>query len=342
MVDIENYDHPTHPMKDIKTVALPLMFSRGCPFNCCFCSSHSVHGKKVRYNSIDRIKSDVMHLINDFGMNTIAVWDDNFFADKQKALELLDFFSSLNLVIEFSNSLPVYRIDEDMALALKRAGVDVVSLAIESGNDRVLREIIHKPLKLEMVPSAIEILRKHDFYIHGLFIIGFPGETLEDIEISMEFIQESKINWAHIFVASPLPGSELMEKCIEGGYLDSNNVENIVFMKGNISTENWTSRDIERIQQYNTIKKDFVNNLDMIEEKWERALRNFRFVIDSHYENPFAYYYSAKCLEKLNEKGMASEYYNRCRSILDTNEGYRELWKRFQNEGVVFDPVMVM
>lgn len=339
LLELQKYDHHSKPQSDIDIIAAPLMFSRGCPFNCCFCASHSVHGKRVRWNSLERIEHDLREVVRDYNVNAVEVWDDNFFVDKEKAIRLMALFKELHLFVDFSNSLPVYQIDDTIASMLKEGGIEVVSLAIESGNPRVLREIIHKPLKLEMVPKAIEILRKYDFYIQGLFVIGFPGETLEDIEITMEFIHNCKLNWVNIFVASPLPGSELMEKCIEGGYLDIDSVANIAFTKGSISTEHWSAHDIEEIQQYNTIKKDFVNNQDMKDGNWERALKNFGYVIDANYENPFAYYYAAKCCGKLCDKNSAEKYYDCCRKIIETNVGYRKLWNQFISEGVSFYPV---
>ena len=124
-----------------------------------------------------------------------------------------------------------------------------------------------------------------------------------------------------------------------GGYLDIDSVASIAFTKGSISTEHWSAHDIEEIQQYNTIKKDFVNNQDMIDKKWERALKNFGFVIDAHYENPFAFFYAARCLENLNDNSKAKEYYDHCRQIIDSNVGYRRLWNRFVSEGVDLSPV---
>ena len=78
----------------------------------------------------------------------------------------------------------------------------------------------------------------------------------------------------------------------------------------------------------------------MIDEKWDRALKNFEFVIDAHYENPFAFFYSAKCLEKLGDQKKALEYYKKCKSIIETNVGYRKLWDRFVKEGISFVPIL--
>lgn len=176
LVEFEKYSSHAHAQVDKKVISIPLMFSRGCPFRCCFCASHSIHGKRVRYNSLERIRADIKLFSDKYHVNTITVWDDNFFVDKEQAVALLDYFMELNMTVEFVNGFPVYRMDDDMACRLKRSGIDVVTLAIESGNPRVLKDIIHKPLKLEMVPRAIECLKRQGIYVKGLFVIGFPGK----------------------------------------------------------------------------------------------------------------------------------------------------------------------
>ena len=247
LIEFEKYSGHAHAQLEEKLIAMPLMFSRGCPFNCCFCASHSIHGKKVRYNSLERIKSDVRIFAEKYHMNVITVWDDNFFVDKAQAIALLDYFMELNLTVEFVNGFPVYRMDDEMAKRLKMSGIDVVTLAIESGSPRVLKDIIHKPLTLDMVPKAIACLNKYDIYVKGLFVIGFPGETMDDIQMTMDFMHEQQLNWIDIFIASPLPGSELYEVSKAGGYLKNDNLDTCDFWSGNIETEHFNAEDIERI-----------------------------------------------------------------------------------------------
>lgn len=272
-------------------------------------------------------------------MNTITVWDDNFFVDKDQAINLLGFFQELDLTIEFLNGFPMYQMDDEMARYLKMLGIDVVTLAIESGNPKVLKDIIHKPLKLEMVPKAIQSLRKYDIYIKGLFVIGFPGETLDDIQITMDFIHNSGLNWIDIFIASPLPGSELYDICKSGGYLKNSVLDTNGFWSGNIETEHFKSEEIEEIQVYNTIKKDFVNNLDMQNENWERALINFEYVINANHKNPFAYYYAARAAKKLGRLEKIAKYYNEYKYIREKSENWEAIFQRFIDESVEFSAI---
>lgn len=336
LIEFEKYNSHAHSQVEKKVIAAPLMFSRGCPFNCCFCASHSVHGKLVRYNSLERIKEDVRLFVDKYGVNTITVWDDNFFVDKVQAIALLDYFMELNLTVEFVNGFPVYRMDDDMAERLKKSGIDVVTLAIESGSPRVLKDIIHKPLKLDMVPSAIACLKKYDIYVKGLFVIGFPGETLEDIQTTMDFIHNSDLNWVDIYIAAPLPGSELYDMCQAGGYLKSNDWDTCDFWSGNIETEFFSAEQIEEIQVYNMIRKDYVNNLDMQNKNWERALINFEYVINANHKNPFAYYYASQAAKKLGRYEKAREYYDAYLDIRKNGKQWKDIFQKFVAESIEF------
>lgn len=339
LLEFEKYSSHAHSQVEKNVVSVPLMFSRGCPFSCCFCASHSIHGKQVRYQSLERIKADIKLFADKYHMNTITVWDDNFFVDKKQAIALLDYFMELNLTVEFVNGFPVYRMDDDMAKQLKLSGVDVVTLAIESGNQKVLKDIIHKPLELEMVPKAIACLKRYDIYVKGLFVIGFPGETLNDIQVTMDFIHNSGLNWVDIFIASPLPGSDLYDMCKAGGYLKSDSLDICDFWQGNIETEFFVAKQIEQIQVYNTIKKDFVNNLDMQTENWKRALINFEYVIHAKHKNPFAYYYAAKAARKLGMMDKADIYYKAYQDIRKNSAEWEVIFQKFIDESVEFERI---
>lgn len=337
LLEFEKYNSHAHAQKEGRVTAVPLMFSRGCPFRCCFCASHSVHGHEVRYNSLERIKSDIKIFAEKYHADTIAVWDDNFFVNKEQAVALLEYFMEMDLAVEFVNGLPVYRMDEDMAECLKMSGIDVVTLAIESGNARVLKDIIHKPLKLEMVPKAIACLHQQGIYVKGLFVIGFPGETMEDIQVTMDFIHNSGLNWVDIFIAQPLPGSELYDVCKAGGYLKQGRIDKGDFWSGNIETEFFAAGQIEEIQLYHTIKKDFVDNWDMRHGNWRRALINFEYVIHAGHKNPFAYYYAAEAAKYLGEEGKAREYYGLYTHIRKNSGEWEGLFQKFEGQSVTFD-----
>jgi len=302
LVEFEKYSGHVHAQTMRRVISAPLMFSRGCPFNCCFCASHSIHGKKVRYNSLDRIIEDIKAAKEKYKVNTLVVWDDNFFVDMNRAYALLDYCEQLDIKFEFANSFPVYRMDENLIMRLKRAGVEVASLAIESGCQRVLNEVMHKGhVKLEMVRKAIELLHKHGFYVKGMFVIGLPGETKAELEETVEFIKTAGLNWVDVFSASPIAGSELYEICKKNNYLDADGAEKYDFYTSCIRTEEFTPEEIEKIQLETVLFTDYVNNWDMKNENYQTAYINFEYVMKSNPDNPFAFYFAGECAGKMGD-----------------------------------------
>ena len=152
----------------------------------------------------------------------------------------------------------------------------------------------------------------------------------------MDFIHNSGLNWIDIFIASPLPGSELYDICKAGGYLKSNDFDMCDYWSGNIETEFFRAKQIEEIQVYNTIKKDFVNNLDMQNENWERALINFEYVINANHKNPFAYYYASKAAKKLGMDDKSEHYYETYLDIRKNSEQWETVFQKFVAESVEF------
>ena len=109
-----------------------LVTSRGCPYNCIFCSTGALHGKKIRYASIESIISHVKHLVSVYGMNILTIYDDQLLANQDRAKEIFRKLAQFNLRVECPNGLSVAFIDDEMATLMKKAGMDTISLAIES------------------------------------------------------------------------------------------------------------------------------------------------------------------------------------------------------------------
>lgn len=122
----------------------------------------------------------------------------------------------------------------------------------------------------------------------------------------------------------------------DGGYLKNENLEDCNFWQGNIETEFFTAAQIEEIQVYNVVKKDFVNNLDIQDKNWERALINFEYVINARHENPFAYYYAAKAAYEIGREDKAGQYYEQYVDIRRNSQEWEKLFQRFQAESVEF------
>lgn len=147
LVDFEQYQkfNRYHGLKEPDSISASIMTSRGCPYRCNFCASHSVHGRKLRYHSPERVLEDIRRLKKTYGVKIILLEDDNFIVNKRNALKILEEISHEGLTLEFPNGLSIMHLDEEIIDALKAAGMKMATLAVESGSERVLSNIIHKP-----------------------------------------------------------------------------------------------------------------------------------------------------------------------------------------------------
>ena len=112
--------------------------TRGCPFNCDFCCNSANPDKTMRYASVDKIIEHVGKLVDDYGMNILTFYDDQILFNKKRAKDLFRKLIPFNLRIECPNGLSVAFIDDELAGLMRKAGMDTVNLAIESGSPYVL------------------------------------------------------------------------------------------------------------------------------------------------------------------------------------------------------------
>lgn len=298
-----------YPTINDKNQNIPVMTSRGCPHSCCFCSSSTVHGKKMRFYSLARVKDDFKHLKDKYGAKTIIVQDDQFLANKKRALEILDILNEFELTAFFPNSLALYMLDRKILTALKSAGVHQLVLAIESGSNRVLREIMHKPLNLSIVKQVANDCRELGIYTDVNILIGLPGETKQDIECSRIFLKTIYANWFRINVATPLIGSEMYDICLKKNYFKGSVIDTN-YKKAVVETEDFTAEYIQEMAYLLNLELNFSENSDFRLGNYEIALKGFENAIKAKSDHAIAYYYAAKCYEKLGDLKKAQQYMN--------------------------------
>lgn len=314
---------------DEKRQNFHVMTSRGCPSRCCFCSSHTVHGRAMRYYSVERVREDFTRLRDVYGARTIVFQDDHLLGNKRRAHEIIKIVKELQLTAVFQNGLALYALDRNMLEALKSAGLNQIVLAVESGSDRVLREIMHKPLDLAIVRRVADDCRELGIYTNVNILIGLPGETKQDIDDARDFLQTINANWFIILCATPLVGSEMLEICLEKGYLTGSYIE-CDYKKAIVATEDFTAEYIqERAYQLN-LELNFVHNSDMRLGDWGMALKGLENAIRAKSDHVLAYYYAAQCHEQLGNDECAREYREKAQQIAATSPFWRRYAEMFQ------------
>lgn len=195
-----------------KYVGMSIMTSRGCPYRCIYCQAVSQWGN-FRMHSAKRVVDEIKYLHNHFGVNGIAIVDDLFIANKKRVDEIVDLLEKEGLLgkIEYLVSGRANLINEELLKKLKKMGVVQISLGFETGSDRLLRYLKKDSVTVEQNFNAAKLIKKSGIKVYGLFMLGSPTETKEEMLETLEFFKKLDIDTASITITCPLPGTELWD-----------------------------------------------------------------------------------------------------------------------------------
>ncbi len=190
--------------------------SRACPYGCIFC--HNMFGKKFRARSPENVVSEMRLLHDKYGVREIHIIDDcfNFELERAKQICRLIIASGLDLKLAFPNGIRGDRLDRELVDLLKAAGVYKLTVGVESGSERV-QKMIRKNIDLEKLKANIEMVAKAGIFVHGFFMMGFPGETAAEIEQTIAFAVSSKLHTAGFALLKPFPKTRVREIAEEMG-----------------------------------------------------------------------------------------------------------------------------
>jgi radical SAM superfamily enzyme YgiQ (UPF0313 family) len=198
---------------------LPIMASRGCDHHCVWCNKN-IHGRAIRPRSVENIVAEVARDVTQFGAREIAVMDDTFNYDIDRAkricIEIHRRFP--DLMINLYHGLRADHIDESLLRVLKACGVHRIVIGVESGNQRVLNKV-GKALVLADVTRAIRLIRRAGIVADGYFMLGLPGDTRASMWDTIRFARDSELDHAYFFVTVPFPGTPLWELVQQHGQL---------------------------------------------------------------------------------------------------------------------------
>lgn len=236
---ISDLDTITYPDRDLLHVSGPwnpkfqsLMTSRGCPYDCHFCSTKDHWGRKFRVHSTEYVVKEFVEIQERFNPKQINVFDDLFIVDKRRALEVLaamrerGFGPGMDLRCSVRSNL----LDDEITESLVATGFRVLMIGLESASPKVLDILNKVPRGAESHWKAMELARKHGALFSGSFILGAPGETREDLQMTFDFIT-SNADVLYDVDFSPLiifPGTEVWRWGVERAGLSEKNLTGVV------------------------------------------------------------------------------------------------------------------
>lgn len=235
--------------------------SRGCRQHCVFCQVDKISGHKFRARSTENILKEIRWLKEKYNIKSIIIDDDNFFTDRDRIVELLNAFIEEGLNLKWKSiATALFHLDDELLELMKKSGCEYMDIAIESGCERILKEIIHKPVDKKKAIAVAKKAKEVGIFVTGNFIVGFPGETWDEIRETLKFAEEIDLDYVKIFNAVPLPNTKLYDLAIEtNSLLPDFDPYNIDWKHGFIQTSEFSVRDLAVLRAY---EWDRINFLD--------------------------------------------------------------------------------
>ena len=323
LIDVEKYRSKNNVVAYFKT--------RGCPFKCTFCSEPALHGADMRYASVDKIIDHVSMLCSKYGANVLTFYDDQLLLNVPRIKELLRRLIPFKLRLEAPNGVTAVFIDDEMAMLMREAGFDSISLAVESGSDYVLRNIINKPLRIPKLRKVVKSLRKAGIFIQAFFVIGMPGEEKEHRQESYDLIQELDLDWASFSIASPVRGSQLYAQAKQNGWLQDNfGVGKLLHNSYQMNIPGVDSKSIVDDAYRMNIKWNFVNNRALRLGDYITAKKLFLEVTERTADHAFGYWYLSIANERLGFPDEAKKAKLKAKNIIENSEKWSDWQKEFK------------
>jgi len=196
-----------------------IMTSRGCPNRCVFCASCNFWGHKFRKRSVQNIIEEMRLLIKEYHIEEFQFSDDTLTLDRKRMKTLCKEMVPLNINWCTPNGVFINSLDEELLELMRASGCYQVTLSVESASPRVLKEIIRKSVNLQRLPALTRKAHQLGISTHATFVMGFPDQTLEEIDEDFKLASKLMFDSVSFFVVMPIPASEMFDTYRERGLI---------------------------------------------------------------------------------------------------------------------------
>lgn len=222
IMDLDSLPFPARhllPMDDYKLLNMDtkmstMITSRGCPMQCSFCSSASLHGSKLRLRSVKDIIDEMEDLIENFNIETIAFMDDTFTINKKRVIEICDEIIRRNIKVLWGCTARVDTLNADVLKKMREAGCITLFMGVESAEQQILDDV-NKKTTIEKIQEAFKVCREEKIRTIASVVLGMPGDTHESIKKTVDFVKDLKPSYAIFSLATPYPGTKFYQQVFE-------------------------------------------------------------------------------------------------------------------------------
>jgi len=285
-------DESCFPVREIHTIGenkatipslMPMITSRGCPYNCSFCARLSLWGHRVRYRSAENVVAEIEMLYKKYRARNFIFEDDTFTLNKPRLLKIFELLREKKLDISWECQTKVNVVDEKLIGLLKDNGCTRISIGAESGNQEIL-DSINKKQTIQQIKNASKIIREAKINLSPFFMIGYPNETSRTIEDTFNLIKDIDCYTAHVYPLIPMPGSRMYEDLKVKGTISEDrwffyffwNVN--IFKREHLSAKEVYDKFVEIRKYVDTKRRNAI----------KRFSRNPKYILRRIYENLYS------------------------------------------------------
>jgi len=210
--DLDTLSFPDYTCFDSKMEAYPLVTSRGCPYQCTYCSIKDIMGYKWRARKPEKIIEELKQTNKKHKINEFKILDDNFTLDTDRAKKFCKLLIKNNINMKWScpNGIRADRLDKELIELMKKAGCYSISIGIESLHPEVFKKI-NKGESLDDVKRAIKMIKLAGIKVEGFFIIGLPGSTYKKDKFAIKESKKLGLSAASWGILVPYPGTKVWD-----------------------------------------------------------------------------------------------------------------------------------
>lgn len=191
---------------------IPIITSRGCPFNCEFCTVTKIFGRRFRMQSAERVLAEVKSALSYFTVKSVFFYDDNFTADRERIDKICQLIVDHEIDFHWNAQVRTDIAKEpELVEKMVQAHCDRVFVGFESIDNDALAAL-HKSQTREDVEHSIRTLHRYGIKVHGMFMFGEDHDTVENIRNTATFAIENDIDTVQFMVLTPIPGTKIYER----------------------------------------------------------------------------------------------------------------------------------
>ena len=218
---------------------LPIMASRGCPYDCTYCSNHALKrtlvGKYIRCRSVESVMEEIELRIKQYydrGFRFLFFYDDTFILSKEWALKFCEEYKKrgFDKKIKWEVNVRANLVTDEIIKAMKDAGCYEVRMGYEAGNDYIRNEVYKRNMTKEQLDKAIKIIKKNGLQLRLTFIVGAPYENLDMMNESLRLAKKYEADYTLFPILVPIPGTDIRKICVKEHLIEKNKFENFADM----------------------------------------------------------------------------------------------------------------